>query len=194
MKRTILVLTAMFAIALVGGYLFSSTTSLKLDQFAPGLPGGDFELQANTGPVKLSDFRGKITLIYFGYTYCPDICPTSLALTSAALRLLDDAELDQVQVIFISVDPARDTVARLAEYAPFFHPDIIGVTGSKQQIDDVARRFGAYYKIPDHAPEENYPVDHSSQTVLVGKDGKVKTTIAHGTAPDEMVKTIRAYF
>ena len=102
----------------------------------PALPttsaptGGDFTLQSATGPVTLKDYRGKVVLLYFGYTYCPDICPTSLTATAQALGQLAPAELARVQTLFVSVDPERDTPARLKDYGAFFHPSIIGVTGT----------------------------------------------------------------
>jgi protein SCO1/2 len=195
MKRSYFILAGLFVLAILGGYLFSSgRMSLNLDQYAPPMPGGDFSLQSHQGPVKLSDFKRKVVLIYFGYTYCPDVCPTALALTSAALNQLTDAELAQVQTLFISVDPARDTPERLDEYAHFFHPSILGLTGSKAEIDDVTKRFGAYYRIPDDATGENYAVDHSSQTLVVDKEGEIQAVIPHGTAPEEMLLTIREYF
>lgn len=195
MKRSHFILIGLFILASLTGYLVSSgRLTLNLDQYAPPLPGGDFSLDSSQGPVKLSDFRGKVVLIYFGYTYCPDVCPTALALTSAALKELNESELAQIQTLFISVDPARDTPQRLEEYAHFFHPNILGVTGTKAQIDDVARRFGAYYKIPDDISNENYAVDHSSQTLVIDKDGKIKAAIPHGTLPNEMLLTIRKYF
>jgi len=195
MKRSYFILTGLFVLAILGGYLFSSgRLSIKLDQYAPPMPGGDFSLLSHQGPVKLGDLKGKVVLIYFGYTYCPDVCPTALALTSAALNQLTGAELTQIQTLFISVDPARDTPARLDEYAHFFHPNILGLTGSKAEIDDITKRFGAYYRIPKDSTDENYAVDHSSQTLVVDKLGVIRAVIPHGTAPEEMLLTIREYF
>lgn len=188
-------LAAMLIAALIAGYFAASNKgSINLDQFAPKVPGGEFELQSINGPVKLSDYEGKLVLIYFGYTYCPDVCPTALSLTGTALAQLEANELDQVQTLFVSVDPARDTVERLDEYSHFFHPSIIGITGSKDQIDDVTKRYGAYYKIIDTGSKTDYPVDHSSQTIVVGKDGAIAATIPHGTSPDEVVNTLRNNF
>ncbi len=97
-------------------------------------PGGDFVLQSWAGPVALSDLRGKVVLMYFGYTWCPDICPTSLALMSAAFGELQPEQLERVQGLFVSVDPARDTTQRLKEYGAYFHPSILGVTGSEETV------------------------------------------------------------
>ena len=194
MKASHYVLAALFILALVGGYLVSSgRLGINLDQYAPKAPGGDFELQSLHGPVKLSDFRNKLVLIYFGYTYCPDICPTALSLTNAGFKLLEPAEQEQVQMLLISVDPNRDKLERLEEYVGFFHPSMLGITGTKEQLDDITRRFGAYYSIPADAPAENYAVDHSSQTLVIGKDGTLEEYIQHGTDPDEVAKTIRRY-
>jgi protein SCO1/2 len=106
--------------------------------------GGDFTLQSAAGPVSLKDYRGKLVLVYFGYTYCPDICPTSLAATAEGLKQLTPEEQARVAMIFISVDPKRDTPERLKEYAEFFHPAIVGVTGTAETIADVARRYGVF--------------------------------------------------
>ena len=213
MKRNVIVFSALFIIALLAGYLIAQNKSmLRLDQYAPMPPGGDFSLQSATGEVTLKNLTGKIVLIYFGYSYCPDICPTSLALTSAALIELTDTERAQVQAVFISVDPARDTPERLAEYTAFFHPDMLGLTGSKAQIDDIVKRYGAFYRIVDEdedAPQDHsqaviqsgknrgvksgYVVDHSSQTVVVGKNGKVQAILPHGSLPDAINRVIRAH-
>lgn len=194
MKASHLSLAALFLVALIGGYFAASDRlGLNLDQFAPTAPGGDFELQSLEGPVSLSDFRDRLVLIYFGYTNCPDICPTALSLTNSGFKQLEPAEQEQVQMLLISVDPKRDTLERLDEYVGFFHPTMLGLTGSTQQIDDVTRRFGAYYSIPAGSAEDNYAVDHSSQTVVIGKDGEIKENIPHGTSPDQVVATVRKY-
>ena len=193
MKKLYLLLAAFLILAGAGGYFISFyPANFDLDAYAPRLPGGDFELQSLQGPVKLSDFRGKLVLIYFGYTHCPDICPTSLALTTGALKRLDKRELAQVQTLFISVDPVRDTPARVAAYAGLFHPAIIGLTGSEAKIKDVARRFGAFYSIEDGASTGNYEVDHSSRTLVLDRAGQISTTLAHGTQPDAIVKALRS--
>ncbi len=206
-KIHFVILLVGFLIAATGGWFLASyKPALNLEQYAPLPPGGEFALQSNQGPIKLSDFSGKVVLIYFGYTYCPDICPTSLALISGALKLLSNKERENVQSLFISVDPGRDTVERLAEYANFFDPNILGITGNKAEIDDITKRFGAFYQIYDQGAQNDsshngeviqsgkekgsavgYVVDHSSQTVVVGKDGEIKSIIPHGTLPEDMV-------
>jgi protein SCO1/2 len=161
---------------------------------AAGAPaGGDFTLQSARGPVSLKDFRGKVVLLYFGYTYCPDICPTSLTATAQALGQLAPAELAKVQTIFVSVDPERDTPERLKEYAPFFHPSIIGITGTPAEIAEVARRYGASYAKQEIAGVANYVVDHSALTYVVAPDGHLVGALPHAAPPERVVSEIRKW-
>jgi protein SCO1/2 len=153
--------------------------------------GGDFTLQSSAGPVSLKDYRGKVVLLYFGYTYCPDICPTSLTATAQALTRLLPAELAQVQTIFVSVAPERDTPARLKDYAAFFHPSMIGVTGSPAEIAEVARRYGASYARQQLAGVSNYVVDHSALTYVVAPDGALAGNLPHVAPPDQVIAAIR---
>lgn len=156
--------------------------------------GGEFTLQSADGPVSLKDFRGKVVLIYFGYTYCPDICPTSLAATAEGLKELKPDELARVAMILVSVDPRRDTPARLKEYARFFHPVIVGVTGTPEEIATVAKRYGVFYAEQKVATAgDGYVVDHSADTYVVAPDGKLVGRIAHATAPDQVAAIIRKH-
>ena len=159
---------------------------------SPDKPGGgDFTLYSADGPVSLSELRGKVVLLYFGYTSCPDICPTSLTLMRIALSQLSEQELSQVQGIFISVDPQRDAPQRLAEYSSHFHPSIVGVTGSKEQIDEVAARYGAIYQMVEGDSALGYTVDHSSATYLIDRKGRLDTTLPHGTMPATILQELR---
>lgn len=153
--------------------------------------GGDFTLQSADGPVALHDFRGKVVLIYFGYTYCPDICPTSLSTTAQALSALEESELRQVKVLFVSVDSERDTVDKLKDYAAYFHPNIIGVTGSAEEVAAAAQRYGASYQKQEVKTDGGYVVDHSAYTYLVDQNGKLVVSIAHATPAAEVLKQIR---
>lgn len=156
--------------------------------------GGEFTLQSVDGPVALGDFRGKVVLLFFGYTYCPDICPTSLAATAEALKQLTPDELARVAVIFVSVDPKRDTPARLQEYAEFFHPAIVGVTGTPEEVAAVAQRYGVFYAEQKVATAgDGYVVDHSADIYVIAPDGKLAGRIAHATAPDRVAAVIRKY-
>ncbi len=153
--------------------------------------GGEFSLQSADGPVNLGDYRGKVVVLYFGYTFCPDICPTSLSLLSVTLNELTAEELQQVQAIFVSVDPERDTLEHLKTYVGYFHKNIIGATGSREQIDAAVKKYGAGYNIVKSASEAGYSVDHTSYTYIIDKSGKLRFSLAHGASADEVSKSIR---
>ena len=153
--------------------------------------GGDFTVEVQNGDLSLKDLRGKVVVLYFGYTQCPDICPTSLALLTQALSQMEDKELEGVQSIFISVDPDRDNVTRLEEYVAYFHPNIIGATAEKEVIDKITKQYGASYRIVDSNSAMGYIVDHSSYTYLIDKKGKLRKALSHGTGPKIVLKEIR---
>lgn len=156
--------------------------------------GGDFTLESASGPVSLKDYRGKLVLVYFGYTFCPDICPTSLASTAEGLKQLKPEEAARVAMIFISVDPERDTPPRLKEYAEFFHPSLVGVTGTPENLAEIAKRYGVFYaKQKVETAGGGYVVDHSADTYVVGPDGQLVGKIAHATPPDRVVAEIRKH-
>lgn len=155
-------------------------------------PGGDFTLQSSTGPVSLKDYRGKVVLVYFGYTYCPDICPTALAATADGLKQLTAEELTRVAMLFISVDPERDTPARLKDYVAFFHPNIVGVTGTSENLAEIAKRYGVFYaRQKVETAGDGYVVDHTSDTYVVGPDGRLLSKIGHASPPDQVAAEIR---
>lgn len=155
--------------------------------------GGDFTLQGPRGPVALADYRGRVVLIYFGYTYCPDVCPTSLALIAQALSGLQASERQRVQALFISVDPQRDSAARLQEYAPFFHPALVGLSGTPREIAGVAAQYGASYQLQAPNAQGQYTVDHSSATYLIDPQGKLALTLPHAASPEQLIAAIRRH-
>jgi len=194
MSQRILIAVAVLLAALVLGLAFFWQPEMpeRPLPMAAAPAGGDFTLQSAGGPVALQDFRGKLVLVYFGYTYCPDICPTALAATAEGLKLLTPEELARVAVIFISVDPERDTPARLREYAEFFHPAIVGVTGTADELAGIARRYGVFYaRQPVETAGGGYVVDHTSDTYVVGTDGKLVGKIAHAAPPEQVAAEIR---
>jgi protein SCO1/2 len=152
--------------------------------------GGDFTLAGPAGPVALADYRGKVVVLYFGYTYCPDVCVMSLSLIAQGLAALDEAALQKVQGIFISVDPERDTPERLADYVPFFHPRLIGATGTAEQVATVARMYGSRYRKHPKAADGTYAVDHSSVTYIVAPDGTLLDMLEHATPPEKITAAI----
>ena len=120
-------------------------------------------------PFSLENLKGKWTLIYFGFTHCPDICPTTLAKLSQVVKQLDSDVADQTQVLMVSVDPARDTPEKLAEYVPYFHPDFVGVTGEFVQTMSLAQNVNvAFNKV---MLDDDYTVDHTGNIVLINPYG-----------------------
>lgn len=154
--------------------------------------GGAFTMTDHTGKtVTDADFRGKYLLVYFGYTYCPDVCPTELGAMAKALDLLGQQSV-KVQPLFITVDPERDTVAHLKDYVGLFHPDLVGLTGTPEQVRDTARAYRVYYaKAPqkDAKPDE-YLMDHSSFIYLMAPDGGFAGVYPAGTTADRIAQDL----
>ena len=127
--------------------------------------------------------EGQWTLVFFGFTHCPDICPETMVIMNQVHRQLEDSgKILPPSVVFISVDPARDTPERLASYVPYFNRNFLGVTGNRESIEDLARAMAVPLQIPDRDPSEDYEVDHGAQIILVGPDGHVRAffTPPHG--------------
>ncbi len=153
--------------------------------------GGPFTLVNDNGKtVTNQEFRGKYMLVYFGYTYCPDVCPTTLNSIAQAMDRLG-AKADHVQPIFITVDPQRDTPPVMKQYVSAFSPSLIGLTGTPGQIAAVAKEYRVYYAKHITGPGPNdYSMDHSSIIYLMGPDGKFIAPIAAGESGAEMATDI----
>jgi cytochrome oxidase Cu insertion factor (SCO1/SenC/PrrC family) len=156
---------------------------------------GDFNLIDSTGKhVTPGDFAGQYLLVYFGYSYCPDVCPTDLAMVGQAMDILeqsDAAAAAKVQPLFITVDPARDGPDTVGVFAETFHPRLIGLTGTDAEIAEAASAFRVYYARRD-MDDGNYLMDHSAFTYLVGPDGSVIGIFKHDTAPEDMAEGLAA--
>ena len=135
-------------------------------------------------------FHGKYMLIYFGYTSCADVCPTDLSNMAGAMELLGPLA-DRIQPIFVSVDPKRDTVKRLAEYVKLFHPRLIGLTGTRDQIDKITKAYLVSYFYFDSNVNDEYEVAHSAKTYLMGPDGRYLMWFRNATDPKSMAAGIR---
>jgi protein SCO1/2 len=151
--------------------------------------GGDFTLVDQNGATRqAADFRGKLMLVYFGYTYCPDVCPTELQAMSEAVDLLG-ARGEAVQPLFITVDPERDTAEQLRLYAESFHPRLVALTGTPEQVAAAARAYKVYFaKRPQEGGE--YLMDHSSFVFLMGREGRYLMHFGPGTTPEQMAAAI----
>ncbi len=194
-------LTAVAVVSLLGGALLGVWASRPV--LPPGgsynapatgkaLVGGPFSLVDQTGKrVTDQDFRGRYMLIYFGYTFCPDVCPASLQVISSALDQLGP-DAGRITPIFITMDPARDTPAKMAEYVRSFHPRLVGLTGSPSEIASVLKAYRVYAKkVPDEKDPTVYTMDHSSIVYLMGPDGDLVTFVADSTKVDGLVTQLR---
>lgn len=189
----LLFITALIT-SLIWVLFFWSPLSVSNQQstgFSEKPTGGDFIVNTKGEVLPLENLRGKVVLMYMGYTQCPDICPTSLALISQALTQMTDAELAQVNGLFVSVDPDRDTLEKISNYTKYFHSNIIGATAEKPEIDRIAKLYGSAYRMVDSDSAMGYIVDHSSYTYVIDKKGKLRHSLTHGTAPDKILSTVR---
>lgn len=181
---------AVMTLALLAGcgqpYTFQGTA------FPEPLARPDFELTSEASqPLRLSDQHGKVVLLFFGYTSCPDICPTTLAEASTILQDLGSDE-ENVGFLFITADPQRDSPEKLAAYTNAFHPAIVGLTGTPEQLAAVYSDFKVRVEreeTPDSAL--GYQINHTSRMYLVDQDGNLRLSYRYGTPPEEIVKDVR---
>lgn len=155
------------------------------------LVGGPFSLVDHTGRrVTDKDFRGRYMLVFFGFTYCPDVCPSGLQVMAAALQKLG-AEAERVTPILISVDPERDTPVQLAEYVKSFDPRLVGLTGSREEVDAAAKAYRVYYKkVPDEKSTAGYTIDHTAIIYLMDPNGSYVTHFTHTIGVDTLAERL----
>jgi protein SCO1/2 len=172
-------------------YLSTLALAACLSTAAWGI-GGDFELTADDrSTYSLADSRGQVVVLAFGYTFCPDVCPTALANIAHALRRLGD-DADDVDALFITLDPDRDTPEHLAAYTDFFHPRLRGLTGTPEQLADVAARYRVRYAFVGKGEKEHYSLDHSANLYVIDRGGRVIRMLPHGLPAEALVDSLRA--
>jgi protein SCO1/2 len=153
--------------------------------------GRDFRLTDHTGKVRtLADFRGKIVALFFGYTHCPDVCPTTLSDFAMAIRDLG-AEGEKVQVLFVTVDPERDTPELLAQYVPSFNPTFLGTYTDPATLAGLAKEFKVVYQKNSVKGPVDYLIDHSAGTYVFDSEGRLRLHIAYGTGPRAIAQDLR---
>jgi len=175
--------------------LFSPDRSnINVVSSGTALVGGPFEVTNQDGKrVSDKDFLGKHTVFYFGYTFCPDVCPAELQVISAALSGIEGAR-EKFNLAFVTIDPARDTPEIMKQYVAHFWPGTIGLTGSAEDIQKIASAYRVYYGKPDGgtADQDSYLMDHSSIIYLMGPDGKFVRHFPFGTSADDLMKALIA--
>lgn len=161
------------------------------------ITGADFgrrlELTDHNGVHRtLADFRGKLVVLFFGYTHCPDVCPTTLADVAAAFGLMPPAEVGQVQVLFVSVDPERDTPEMLKEYVPYFHPSFLGLHGTTGEVAAAAREFRIHYRKHVEPGAEGYLVDHTAGSYVLDRKGRLRLFLPFAQPSVDIAHDLRA--
>ena len=157
-------------------------------------PSGNLTLTGTSGePFQLESLRGNIVLLFFGYTSCPDACPTTLAKLQRAFNLLSKEQVEHVRTVFISVDPERDNLKLLKEYVEYFGVNAIGLTGTKAEIDKVVQAYHAHYMIIPGQTSNWYSINHTTTVFLHDKQGKVRYRFLYEEAPEQLAEAIRKY-
>ncbi|NYT75610.1 SCO family protein [Alcaligenaceae bacterium] len=153
--------------------------------------GKEMVMQDASGQKRtLADYKGKVKVVFFGYTQCPDVCPTSMAELAATMELLGD-DADKVQVIMISVDPDRDTPEILAAYTSAFNPGFIGLSGTHQQLATTAKSFKAYYAKSAGPTPEQYTMDHAASFYILDKEGEARVLVSGNASADDIASDIK---
>ena len=153
--------------------------------------GKDFSLTDHHGqPRRLADFRGKAVVLFFGYTQCPDVCPTTLSTMRDTMTLLGD-DARRVQVLFVTVDPARDTPALLAQYVPAFHPSFLGLYADEKGTAALAKEFKVFYAKQPGSTPGSYSIDHSTGSYAFDAQGKLRLLLRHGETPANIAADLK---
>ncbi len=194
-NRIVLIVLAAFLAGSLAAHLALQPlkdTSGQVRSEGQALIGGPFTLVDTNGrAVTDADFRGKFMLVFFGYTYCPDICPTELQVMADALNALGD-QASRIVPILITIDPERDTPEQLGSYIKSFHPQLVGLTGSPEAVSAATKAYRVYSaKVKDAASSADYLMDHSAFIYLMGPDGKYVTHLSYGVSPEKMAQVLK---
>jgi protein SCO1/2 len=195
-KRTLLVGLASFLLigaVAVGVFLFSKPASFRGTMYGEPYPvAHEIELtRANGSSFRLSEMRGKVVLLFFGYTSCPDVCPTTLAELKQALEKLGAEKAKQVQVLFVTVDPQRDTPERIQEYVDHFNQDFIGLSGTESDLAYVWKNYGVFRETVEGASAAGYVVNHTARVTLIDLAGNMRVSFALDTPVEDIVHDLK---
>lgn len=153
--------------------------------------GGNFELTSHLdSSYSLEDSKGKVVMLFFGFTHCPDVCPNTLSTVQTVLSQLGDQAM-QVQLLFITVDPKRDTPTVLEKYLEYFNSNFIGLTGKSEEIDKVIKQYGGFYSYAGDLASSAYTVDHTSNLYIINKQGAVANILPYGLPAQAITESIK---
>ena len=191
-KKTLLVGLGSFLLILLVGtavFLFATPAGFRgtaYDKPYPVAP--EFELTRSDGSnFRLSEMRGKVVVLFFGYTSCPDVCPTTMAKLKQAIAGLPSKDADQVKVLFVTVDPKRDTPERVQTYVSHFNPTFIGLSGTEAQLGQVWQAYGIYHlEVPGTSPD-TYSVDHTARITMIDRDGNMRVSSGFDVPVEDVV-------
>ena len=176
----ILLLVVVFVLPKLRPHTFHGTL-VQSEQVSP-----DLSLTTqNAQKASLSDYRGKLVVLYFGYTFCPDVCPTTLSEVNKAVNLLGD-KAEDVQVVMVTVDPERDTPEKLGTYLEHFNPDFLGMTGTQEEIDNAAALYGVFFQKHEGTEATGYLVDHTASLMILDEEGHLKLIFPFGTSGNDI--------
>jgi protein SCO1/2 len=186
-----LIVFALIGLVAAGVLLFSKPDTFRGTTYAEPYPAAASIQLTRDGnkDFQLSEARGKVVALYFGYTSCPDVCPTTLAELNQALGELD-GEADQVQVLFVTVDPERDTPERVQEYVNHFNPDFIGLSGSEAELAKVWNSYGVFREVVEGTSAAGYLVNHTSRVTLIDQQGNLRVSFPFGTPVEDVVHDV----
>jgi protein SCO1/2 len=154
---------------------------------------GKFTLHRADGTFSFRNMAGKSGLLFFGYTHCPDVCPATLVNIGKALDLLDKSEQKKVRAVFISLDPDRDTPEKTTKYAKYFHPQIIGLSGNKKELELAAKSFYVGHEKNKANEKGNYTLSHSTSLYMIRPDGLIGELISHTSTPEKIAEALRRW-
>jgi len=197
MNRRIM-LVGLFSFLLIGAvavgvFLFSKPESFQGTMYAePYPPAPDIELTRENGDsFRLSDIQGNTVLLFFGYTSCPDVCPTTMAELKQALEKLNEEDANQVRVLFVTVDPERDTPERVQEYVNHFNRDFIGLSGTEPELAEVWQDYGVFRETMEGTSAAGYLVNHTARVTLIDQHGNLRLSYAFGTPVETIVHDLK---
>jgi protein SCO1/2 len=195
-RKTLLVGIGSFSLILLVGVvvmLFTKPAVLRGTTFGEPYPvAPEIELTRSDGSsFRLSEMRGSVVLLFFGYTTCPDVCPTTMAELKQVLSELGETDAARVRVLFVTVDPERDTPERVQEYVNHFNPAFIGLGGSQVELEKIWQAYGVYREIVQSASAAGYTVDHTARVTLIDQQGQLRISFGFDTPVEDMVHDLK---